>query len=100
MGLLLLSGCATVISVNRNAASINYSNGIDEQEAKYIAQKYCLDEGIKDAFISFPVAEEYIFNRQRWKVTFQKKNLSQFDYQYTLFIDKENGKVTGFVYGE
>ena len=100
IGLLLLGGCATAVSINRNVAAVNYSDGIDEQEAGYIAQKYCLDEGIKDAFISFPVVEEHIFNRGRWKVTFQKKDLSQFEYSYILFIDKETGKVTNFIYEE
>lgn len=74
----MLSGCVTVNSINRNAASINYSDGINTQEAKHIAQKYCLDEGIRDVFTSFPEAEEYFFNPTgRWKVTFQKLNLSQ-----------------------
>jgi len=100
IGLLLLSGCATVNSIYWNAASINYSDGIDEQEAKYIAQKYCLDQGIEDAFISFPVVEEYFFQPKCWKVTIQKKNLSQFDYHYMLFIDKKTGEVTYFGYGE
>jgi len=100
IGVVLLSGCATARSINMSAAIINYSDGINEQEAKYIAQKYCLDERIEDAFISFPEVEEYFFQPKRWKVTIQKKNLSQFDYHYTLFIDKETGEVIYFGYGE
>ena len=89
---MLVSGCVTVDSINRNAAGINYSDGINAQEAKHIAQKYCLDQGIRDTFTSFPEAEEYFFNPQgRWKVTFQKLNLSQ---TYVIFIDKKTGEIT------
>ena len=94
---VLLGGCATPLSINRNAAAVNYSDGIDEQEAGYLAQKYFLDQGIKDAVISFPIVEEHIFNRGRWKVTFQKKDLS---HSYIIFVDKETGKVTDFIYEE
>jgi len=92
--ILLLSGCATTDSINRNAATINYSDGINEQEAKYIAQKYCLDKGIRDIFISSPEVEETFSQPKVWEIRFQEKNLSQFDYRYTLFIDKKTGEVT------
>jgi hypothetical protein len=100
IGLILLSGCATPVSINRNVASINYSDGIDEQEAKYIAQKYCLDNGIRGIFISSPEVEETFTNPRFWEIRFQEKDLSQLGYHYTLSIDKKTGEVTCLAYGE
>jgi hypothetical protein len=97
MWVVLLSGCATFESICINAKTINYCDGINEKEAKYIAQKYFLEQGIQDAFISFPGVEECFFRRQQWRVTFQKKNLSQL---YVLFIDKATGEVTYVGYEE
>ena len=39
---ILLSGCATVDSINRNTASVNYSDNISREEAKFIAQNIVL----------------------------------------------------------
>jgi len=41
IGLLFLSGCATARSIYMNSAIIDYSDGVNLQEAKWIAQKYC-----------------------------------------------------------
>jgi len=97
---MLVSGCVSARSIYMNAATINYSDGINEQEAKYIAQKYCLDKGIRDIFISSPETEEVFTNPKEWEIRFQEKNLSQLSYHYTFFIDKETGEVTNFEYGK
>jgi len=100
MGVLLLSGCATARSIYMNAAILDYSDGIDTQEAKIIAQKSCLDEGIKDVFISSPEVQECFFRPELWEVIFQSKDLSYLDYHYRLVIDKKTGEVTYFAYEE
>jgi len=97
---MLASGCATARSIYMNASIINYSDGINEKEAKYIAQKFCLDKGIQDVFISSPEVEEVFTNPRVWEIRLQEKDLSQLNYHYTLFIDKETGEVTHFGYGE
>ncbi len=38
-----LVGCTTVGSVIKNASSVNHLDGIDVQEARWLAQKHCLD---------------------------------------------------------
>ena len=43
MGILLLSGCATIGSINKHVGQVNPSDGISKQEAKWIAQKYCVE---------------------------------------------------------
>lgn len=100
MGAALLSGCATARSIYMNAALINYSDGINMEEAKIIAQKYCLDEGINDVFISSPEVQGYFFKPQLWEVIFQTNNLSQLDFHYRFLIDKKTGEVIYFAYEE
>jgi hypothetical protein len=97
---VLVSGCVSARSIYMNASTINYSDGINEKEAKYIAQKFCLDKGIRDVFISFPEAEDLFTNPRAWEIRLQEKDLSQLSYHYTFFIDKGSGEVTYFEYGE
>ncbi len=91
--IILLSGCVSDRSIYMNAATINYSDGINEKEAKYIAQKYCLDNGIRDVFVSSPEIQETFSSVPAWEVRFETKNLLETDY-YTVIVDKETGKVT------
>jgi len=100
IGLLFLSGCATARSIYMNSAIIDYSDGVNLQEAKWIAQKYCLEVGIKDAFISYPEVQEFFFKPELWEVTFRIKDLNQLSYHYKLFIDKKTGEVIDFTYEE
>jgi hypothetical protein len=93
---VLLSGCASFESIYKHAESVNYSDGIDEREAKYIAQKYLFEKGIKDAFISHPQAEDNFLKPNQWEVKFQIKNLAQLDYYYLVIIDKKTGEIRYF----
>jgi uncharacterized protein YceK len=100
MQVVLLSGCTSARSVYMNAALIDYSYGINIQDTKYIAQKYCLDAGMKDVFISFPEVQGYFFKPELWEVIFRIKNLSQLDYHYRLLIDMKTGDVEYVAYEE
>jgi len=93
---VLLSGCASLESIYKNAESINYSDGIDELEAKYIAQKYLFEKGIKDAFISHPQAEDNFLKPNQWEVKFQIKDMLKLDYYYLFIIDKKTGEIRYF----
>ncbi len=93
---VLLSGCASFESIYKNAESINYSNGIDELEAKYIAQKYLFEKGIRDAFISHPQTEDNFLKPNQWEVKFQIKDMVKLDYYYLFIIDKKTGEIRYF----
>lgn len=97
---VLVSGCISARSIYMNASTINYADGINEKEAKCIAQKFCFDKGMRDVFISSPEAEELFTSPRVWKIRLQEKDLSQLSYHYTFFIDKKTGEVTHFEYGE
>jgi len=75
---------------------INYTDGIDEREAEFIAQKYLLAAGVTDAFISFPRIQENFLKPRHWIVTFQIKDFRRLDYQYLFLIDKKTGAVKYF----
>jgi len=93
---VLLSGCASFDSIYKNAESINYSDGIDELEAKYITQKYLFEKGIKDAFISHPQTEDNFLKPNQWEVRFQVKAMAKLDYYYLFIIDKKTGGIKYF----
>jgi len=93
---MLAVGCATAESINRNMKYVDYSDGINQQEAKYIAQKYCLDKKIRDVYICCPEVEQTFLKPGVWEVRFQQKSFGQMEYHYTLFIDENTGNVTYF----
>ena len=93
---ILLCGCASFDSIYKNAESINYSDGINELEAKYIAQKYLFEKGIEDAFISHPQAEDNFLKPNQWEVKFQIKDMLKLDYYYLFIIDKKTGEIRYF----
>ena len=95
---MLAAGCASAESINRNISFVNYSDGISQQEAKYIAQKYCLDKKIQDIYLCCPEVEETFSKPGLWEVRFQHKDLGQMEYHYTLYIDENTGNVTYFAY--
>jgi len=93
---ILLSGCVSFESIYKNAESINYFDGIDELEAKYIAQKYLFEKGIKDVFISSPQVEDNFLKPNQWEVKFQIKDILKLDYYYLFIIDKKTGGIKYF----
>jgi len=93
---VLLSGCASFDSIYKNAESINYSDGIDELEAKYITQKYLFEKGIRDVFISHPQVEDNFLKPNQWEVRFQVKAMARLDYYYLFIIDKKTGGIKYF----
>ena len=98
--MVLLNGCVSARSIYMDAALIDYSSGINIRDTKYIAQKYCLDEGIRDVFISFPEVQGDFFKPEFWEVIFRIKDLSQLDYHYRLLIDMNTGEVKYVAYEE
>ena len=94
--LALVSGCASAASIYRKAQSIDYSDGIDDLEAKYIAQNYLLEKAVSDAFLTYPEVKDNFLKPKQWEVIFQKKSPTHLSYYYLLIIDKETGKIKYF----
>jgi hypothetical protein len=50
--ILCFGGCATIGGINQSAKEVNYLDGVSQQEAVAIAQKYCLDDrGCRGNFV-------------------------------------------------
>lgn len=81
-------------------ATVNYSDGIDMREAQFIAQKYCLDKGIKDVFITHPEVQQYSFDSGVWEIIFQSKSLAMADSRYRILINKTTGAIEYSAYEE
>lgn len=86
----LLCGCTTVGQVNKNYSQVDYKDGINEKEAVFIAQSYCLkDEECKGKVrISMP---EIRYNDAGWEVTFASKDLTALDYTFLVNVNEKTG---------
>ncbi|MBF0522508.1 MAG: hypothetical protein HQL24_05560 [Candidatus Omnitrophica bacterium] len=86
---ILLAGCSTIQSINKNVSSIDFSDGISEKEAKIIAQKKMLDLEKKGYLLSLPEAET---RKNYWKVVFSSLEMNK-DY-FIVNVKKDTGEVT------
>ncbi len=96
--LIGLFGCATAGSINRDIATVEYSDGINMQEAKLIAQKYCLDDDYcsKNCMISsVSVYENKKWYPGQWRAGFDfKLTSSNFGLYYVFSVDKKTGELS------
>ena len=96
IGILLLSGCATIGGINKSYESVNYSDGIDGKEAKVIAQKKLLLEHFSHNYmISTPDIKKM---DKYWSVAFlfEPTTLPSSEYFQTFYrvsIDCKTGDV-------
>ncbi len=91
IGILLLSGCATIGSINRNIASVNYSDGVNSEEAKFIAQKYCVDSDNCDCK-GYAISSAHVADGDgEWVVSFT--GIRKLFTVLYVYINKETGKV-------
>ncbi|MDP2654477.1 MAG: hypothetical protein Q8Q08_10670 [Candidatus Omnitrophota bacterium] len=108
---LFLLGCATIGSIEKNYAKINYSDGIKEEEAILIAKHNLINSDSKNSFrVITPRLENCQCvlkkdGRERklgaWLVIFRSKPSLLFasdflglgDSEMRYFIDKNSGKI-------
>lgn len=63
----LLSGCASIESIDKNYAKINSHDGISKNEARIMAQKALLDSGeIKKYIYERPIFDNDLFVQKRY----------------------------------
>jgi len=96
---LILTGCATVGSVNRNFESVNYTDGISRPEAKFIAQKYCLDH--EECSTHCIISSAYVSDDNSvpgaWRVVFDTEVIDANYYRgHVISVDRETGEVIDF----
>lgn len=92
---LLVAGCSTTGSVQRNYKRVVYSDGISKQEALFIAQKACFDDQYcRTSCVVFTayVHEGGGFYQTDWLVLFSAKPGSlAFPAPYEMSVDKKSG---------
>ncbi len=65
--LFLMSGCASIESINKNYTKINLRDGISKNEARIMAQKALLDSGRINKYIyERPIFDNDLFVRKRY----------------------------------
>ena len=98
----LLSGCATTNSIKVNYEKINYSDGINKEEAVLIAKNHLLSTKYKyDYQIISPLVLNNKSTRQYpdfWCIRFHPKKLHLMPYYYLVMINKKTGEIVS--YGE
>jgi hypothetical protein len=98
--ILFLNGCASVRSIEQNYSNINYEDGLSENEAVIIGQRFLLNHSDGRHFV---LSSGYIQRGKDFKdkkyvlVRFMSKQFmpftKNFEAQFGLCIDKETGEV-------
>lgn len=90
---IFLFGCTTVDQINKNVSQVNPKDGVDEKEAVFIAQDYCLktDECRGKVRISTPEIR-YDGSNGEWDVTFASKDLDALDFSFLINVDEKTGE--------
>ena len=89
---VLLMGCASMTSIEKNYSILDTSDGVNMKEAVVIAQKYCLDkvECNGDVRLSTPRISD---QSNEWAVEFWSKNVLALDHAYVVVVDKKSGEI-------
>lgn len=100
MMIVSLTGCATVRSIEQNYSKINYEDGLSENEAVVIGQRFLLTHPDGKQFI---LSSGYMERGKDFKdkkyivVKFMSKQFmpftENFDVRFGLCIDRETGEV-------
>ena len=92
-----LVGCSTISKIEKNYASVNFSNGIGSEEALFIAKKRLLDSLVfKDWKVDQPELMRDRFVRSypdHWFVQFSSKAYERSFWRYLIVIDRKTGEV-------
>jgi hypothetical protein len=97
IGALLLSGCATIDSVNKNYQKINYSDGINTEEAKLIGKKRLINSGYQSEYQV--ISPDFLIDKRTkkypdyWFVVYHPKNLGLTHSKYLVVMNKKTGDV-------
>ena len=93
---VFLNGCATVQAIDTNYANVSYKDGINQKEAKVIAQKKLMDLGKNGTYIlSLPETED---RGLYWKVIFTSLQMDKDC--FIINVSKETGEVVHFYEGD
>ncbi|MBN3041127.1 MAG: hypothetical protein JW867_08355 [Candidatus Omnitrophica bacterium] len=95
---MALTGCATIRSINKNAFSVNFSDGVSKKEAVFLVQKDCLDNNYcrSNYVISAPKVLEDKSNSELWIVKLPPEHII---YRFThkcwvnFYVNKSDGKI-------
>ena len=97
MVVMLLTGCATAKSVDKNYSLINYKDGISITEAKLIAKKSLLESKSLGAyqFMAPKVFDRWESYRHQnyWFVLFSPKAYQLKPSHYLVVVEKKSGKI-------
>ena len=103
--LIVLSGCATIGSINGNYAKINCSDGINANEAGLIAKHDLIQTDLK--YYYNIIHPRVVGGTPQWMVTFYEKGwLHFFPESYDIYIDGKTGEIyqrckcLGFSFGD
>ena len=92
---LVLAGCATVGSIERNYALVDYSDGIDKKEAVAIAKQHMVNSQYSQRFQTIGPRIEDMPAQNAWLVRFHGKKTSIGEFYmpsfYEVTIDKQTG---------
>ena len=98
--LILLTGCASVDTIQTDFNKINYDDGINGIEAKRIAQKFLLSLPQSSRYgVSAPELDTTIFpafpqwRDRAWVVGFPGKNLFSMTREFIVAVDKKTGNI-------
>ncbi|MCB9747442.1 MAG: hypothetical protein H6755_03445 [Candidatus Omnitrophica bacterium] len=102
--IFFLNGCATVRSVERGYAKINYEDGISKKEAKLIAFKHVIDNEISDKILGINVARHFSGKKypNTWVSKFESHPMDlvwQGTHWYAVYVDKVTGKIVAAEWG-
>ena len=95
----ILAGCLTPESITKRYSELDYSDGVSQEEAKIIAQKYCLEDAdcYTQAVVSSAQVKEFFPDPELWRVRFDSKITSEnFALPLSLKIDKKTGEIVEF----
>jgi hypothetical protein len=92
--IMLMAGCATVASVNKDYAAVKYDDGINQKEAIAIAQKQLYSEKFYDQYM---LSAPDVKNKDGfWSVAFLYSAMASYDYSmsfYRVQVDQKTGKI-------
>lgn len=89
--IILLTGCATVETLDRYYDEINWQDGINRNEAAVIAKKWLMESKYEGDFqMIAPVSTGH---DNYWQVSFLYKSLNYYEKVLDVYVDTLTGEV-------
>lgn len=91
--IIMLSGCASVESLDYYYQKINWKDGVSRDEAALIAKKWLVESKYEGDFqVIGPVSTRH---EDLWQITFLYKSLDYYEQVLDVFVDPVSGEVKG-----